>query len=172
MSDVDHAKALPVQAILESHSAKSSNESDDESDEEDYSDDDSWSCANGYLENAIYQALFPDVALAAYLISKMYDMVRLGSLKKVSKKVSSWRERVIACAATTVSAPASTMNTEKAVPAKGPTSDLRVIGPSEKISVNPLAVISMKRKVMLMVTAIVMRTDAKDSRKATLVVGW
>jgi len=75
ISDVDHAKALPAKAILESHSAKSSNESDDESDEEDYSDDDSWSGANGYLETAIYQALFPDIALAAYLISKMYGMV-------------------------------------------------------------------------------------------------
>jgi hypothetical protein len=64
------------------------------------------------------------------------------------------------------------MNTEKAVPAKGSTSDLRVERPKRKSSVNPLAVISTKRKVMLMVTAIVMRTDAKDSKKAKLVVGW
>jgi hypothetical protein len=67
--------SLPKQSLSQSHSAKSSNESDDESDEEDYSDDDSWSGANDYLETAIYQALFPDVALAAYLISKMYGMV-------------------------------------------------------------------------------------------------
>ena len=93
-------------------------------------------------------------------------------MKKISKKVSSWRERVIPCAGITVSAPVSTMNTEKAVPAKGSTSDLGVERPKRKSSVNPLAVISTKRKMMLMVTAIVMRTDAKDSRKAKLVVGW
>jgi hypothetical protein len=46
------------------------------------------------------------------------------------------------------------------------------IGPSEKSSVNPLAVILTKRKMMLMVAAILMRTDAKDLRKAILVVGW
>jgi hypothetical protein len=39
-SDVGHAKALSSTAVLESHPAKSSSESDDESDEDGYGDDD------------------------------------------------------------------------------------------------------------------------------------
>jgi hypothetical protein len=118
-SDVDHTKALSGKAVLESHCAKSSSESDDKSEEDGDDDDDNWSGANDYLETAIYQALFPDVALAAYLISKMSGMVVLGSSKKIAKKVASWRGRIITCAGTIVSAPAGTMNTEKVVPAKG-----------------------------------------------------
>lgn len=121
-SDVDNSKVLSGKGVAESQSGKSSSESEDESDDDDCGDDDNWSGANDYLETAIYQAVFPDVALAAYLISKMYSMLLLGSSKKVSKKVSSWRERITTCAGTTVS---GTTSTEKATSTSGSPIGLR-----------------------------------------------
>jgi hypothetical protein len=62
----------------------------------------------------------------------MYGMVFLGSSKKISRKVSSWRERIITCAGITISAPDDLMSTEKVVPVKGSTSDLGVDRPKRK----------------------------------------
>jgi hypothetical protein len=120
-SSIEDAKPLSGKAIFESETTKSNSDSEEESDDEGDDEDDNWSGANDYLETAIYQAVFPDLALAAHLISEMYSMLLLGSSKKISRQVSSWREKITTCAGTTVS---GTTSTEKAAPASGSSSAL------------------------------------------------
>lgn len=119
---IEDVKTPSRKAAFLSKSTKNSSESEEDSGDDVEGDDDNWSGANDYLEAAIYQAAFPDLALAAHLISEMYSMLLLGSSKKVSRKVSSWRERIASCAGTTVS---GTTSTEKAVSSNGSSSALR-----------------------------------------------
>jgi hypothetical protein len=74
-----------------------SSESDEDSADELDGDDDDWSGATDYFETAVLQAVYPDRELAAHLIIQLYSMFYPGSSKTISRKVSSWRERIRTC---------------------------------------------------------------------------
>jgi hypothetical protein len=89
-------------------------DSDSESNEDiedDDMDDDEWSGVNNNIEDTLYEAVYPDVELAAYMISKMYPTLLLSYEKKIAKKVSSWQERNI----TTCGTSSGSANTTKDV---------------------------------------------------------
>ena len=96
-SDIEDAKILSGKPAFDSESTDSSSESEEDSDDDIEGSNDNWSGANDYVEAAIFQAAFPDLELAAHLISQMYSMLLLGSSKRISRKVSSWRERITTC---------------------------------------------------------------------------
>jgi len=81
----------------DSDSAASNSESEEDSADDTDGEDDEWSGVNDYFESAILQAVFPDLELAAHLITQLYSMFYPGSSKTVSKKVSSWRENIRTC---------------------------------------------------------------------------
>ncbi|CZR67828.1 uncharacterized protein PAC_17727 [Phialocephala subalpina] len=95
-SDIRKSKSIAPHSAIDSESSDSS-ESEDESDDDDIARDD-WSGANDNIEAAIYQSVFPDLKLAAYLISNMYSTIVLSSTKKITRKVSSWQEQITTCA--------------------------------------------------------------------------
>jgi hypothetical protein len=81
--------------------AMESIDSDSETEEDSGSDDDNndeWSGANDNIEAALYEAVYPDVDLAAYMVATMYPSLVLNYRKKITRKVSSWQEKnIITC---------------------------------------------------------------------------
>lgn len=92
----------------DSDSVESNSESDEDSADEGDGDDDDWSGATDYFETAVLQAVYPDHELAAHLIIQLYSMFYPGSSKTISRKISSWRERIRTCPTDS-----GTMSTEK-----------------------------------------------------------
>lgn len=78
-----------------------STDSDGESEEDGADDtdcgDDEWSGINDYFESAILQAVFPDLELAAHLITQLYSMFYPGASKPIFRKFSLWRENIRTC---------------------------------------------------------------------------
>jgi len=72
-------------------------ESEESSDGETHRADDDWSGVDHCVESAIVHAVFPDLELAAYLITRLYGMLYACSSKKISIKVSHWREHITSC---------------------------------------------------------------------------
>ncbi|KAF8854036.1 hypothetical protein BDZ45DRAFT_51012 [Acephala macrosclerotiorum] len=95
--DGRESKQNTLHPAVDSESSDSSSESEDDSDDDDIARGD-WSGANDNIEAAIYQSVFPDQELAAYLISNMYSDIVLSSTKKITRKVSSWQEQITTCA--------------------------------------------------------------------------
>lgn len=108
-ADRKDAEMLSGTPGCDSESTNSNSEYEEDSDDDIDGDDNDWSGANDYIEATILQAVFPDLELAAHLITGLYSMLYPGSSKSISNKVSSWRERVRA--GTTDS---GTTSTEKA----------------------------------------------------------
>ncbi|KAE8451706.1 hypothetical protein EG329_003163 [Mollisiaceae sp. DMI_Dod_QoI] len=93
-SAIGDSNALVRQVTLGSELSDSDSESEDDSGSDDI-DNDEWSGANDNIEAAIYQAVYPDIDLAAYLISTMYPALVISYRNKITRKVSSWQEKNI-----------------------------------------------------------------------------
>ena len=93
----NEVNSLPASQPFCPESVEISSESEEDSDD-DVEVGDEWSGANDYIEAVIFQAVYPDLDLAAYLISKMYVLILTGSSKRIGRKVSSWRKRVMSSA--------------------------------------------------------------------------
>jgi hypothetical protein len=96
-SALGESKALVRQLTLGSELSYSDSESEEDSGNDD-NDNDEWSGANDNIEAALYQAVYPDIDLAAHMISTMYPTLVLSYRKKITRKVSSWQEKnIITC---------------------------------------------------------------------------
>jgi hypothetical protein len=93
-SAVGESKALVRQPTLSSELSDSDSESEEDSGNDDI-DNDEWSGANDNIEAALYQAVYPDIDLAAHMVSSMYPTLVLSYRKKITRKVSSWQEKNI-----------------------------------------------------------------------------
>lgn len=93
-SAVEESKALSRQSTLDSEMSDSDSESEEDSGDDDI-DNDEWSGANDNIEAALYQAVYPDIDLAAHMVLTMYPTLVLSYRKKITKKVSSWQEKNI-----------------------------------------------------------------------------
>ncbi|KAL5314287.1 hypothetical protein ACEPPN_018712 [Leptodophora sp. 'Broadleaf-Isolate-01'] len=58
-------------------------------------DNDEWSGADDNIEAALYQAVYPDIDLAAHMVSTMYPTLLQSYRKKITRKVSSWQKHNI-----------------------------------------------------------------------------
>jgi hypothetical protein len=96
-SDGKDAEILVETPAYDIVSMDESSESEESSDEESDRADDDWSGVDHCVESAIVQAVFPDLELAAYLITRLYGMLYPGSSRKISRKVSSWRDHITSC---------------------------------------------------------------------------
>lgn len=78
-------------AVAARHPAIDSESSDSESESEDDScnddiDNDEWSGENDNIEAALYQAVYPDIDLAAHMISAMYPALALSYRNKIARR--------------------------------------------------------------------------------------
>jgi len=101
----------------DSESMGSGSDSEEDSEDDFNCDDNDWSGTDNYFESSIFQAVYPNIELAAYLIKNLYSMVHPPSSTKVSRKVSSWRAQIY-----TSTTDSETTSTEKAPPASNKTS--------------------------------------------------
>ncbi|PVH69697.1 hypothetical protein DL98DRAFT_661547 [Cadophora sp. DSE1049] len=91
--------ALVRQPTLNSEMSENDSEVEEESDDDDIPNNE-WSGANDNIEAALFQAVYPDLKLAAHLISTMYPTIVLSYKNKISSKVYSWQEKNIATCGT------------------------------------------------------------------------
>jgi len=108
-ADLKEVSGIATDSELTENNSDCDEDSSDAIDGYDYN----WTGSADFVEAAIYQAAFPDQELAAHLISKMHGELLLGSSKKVSRKVSSWRAKITSCPTDS-----GTTSTEKAGTAK------------------------------------------------------
>src|SRR6185437_3751807 len=92
----EEPKTHTQQETVESELSDSDSDLEEESDDDDTPNDE-WSGANDNIEAALYQAVYPDVKLAAHLISTMYPTIVLSYKKRISRKVHSWQEKITTC---------------------------------------------------------------------------
>ncbi len=97
-SNDSESKTLIRQSTLDSDPSDSDSDSEEDSDDDDISNDE-WSGANDNIEAVLYQAVYPNTDLAAHLIQTMYPMLVLSYTKKITRKVSSWQEKILLLAA-------------------------------------------------------------------------
>lgn len=120
----------------DSDSAVSNSESEDESTDGTDGDEDEWSGVNDGFETAILQAVFPDLELAAHLITQLYTMFYPGSSRRISRKVSSWRENIRTCptdsgTASTEKGPVSSSNATLSLSKQGSSKRDRLSGSTD-----------------------------------------
>lgn len=104
---------------IDTESTGSNSESEEDSEEESDCDDDGWSGANDYFEAKILNAVYPDLELAAHLITHLHSMFYPGLSKKLSNKVWSWQERITMCpngSSTTTSKNSASSNATTSTP--------------------------------------------------------
>jgi len=115
-ANIDGSKAVAGTLGSDSESSASGSDFEEDSDDDSDFDDDDWSGADNYFEATIFQAVYPNVELAAHLITNLYSMMYPASSSKVSRKVSSWRARIY-----TSATDSRTTSTEKAPPSESNT---------------------------------------------------
>jgi hypothetical protein len=92
-ADVGNAKTSLGTPASDADSTESNGDSEEDSDDESEMDDSDWSGENNYFETAILQAVYPNLELAAHLITQLHSLLLPGS-SKISRKVTFWRERL------------------------------------------------------------------------------
>lgn len=116
-SALGKSTALIPQPTLTSELSDSDSDSEEDSDSDDI-DNDEWSGANDNIEAALYEAVFPDIDLAAHMVSTMYPILVLSYRKKITRKVSSWQERNIITCGTSSEGASTTKETAPQVTSK------------------------------------------------------